>query len=308
MEIVNMSKKKYNNLIDLELDSSIINTEAKLLIANLRNKLKVFKNLHRLSGPTFANKLYTLELLDTFREYLPESFVIPDYLCSVQGSIEGFAMELVEGPVLSVYLKDNTVPLESKIHYLKEVSKLLDQLDKIRINSPLDSIYINDLHDANIIIDKETKDIKVIDLDSCKIADNKPFPSKVLSPMALLNYVDNKYEIYSKNYGMYDENDKYNYRAEFGYIVPSRDTDIYCYIIMVLNFLYGYNINNLKLDEYYEYMYYLESIGIHHELIDYFIKIVSNADNELPYEELDSITDEQYYRAKKNVYNAVKDK
>ena len=308
MEIVNMSKKKYNNLVDLELDSSIVNTEAKLLIANLRNKLKVFKNLHRLSGPTFANKLYTLELLDTFREYLPESFVIPDYLCSVQGSIEGFAMELVEGPVLSVYLKDHTVPLESKIHYLKEVSKLLDQLDKIRINSPLDSIYINDLHDANILIDKETKEIKVIDLDSCKIADNKPFPSKVLSPMALLNYVDNKYEIYCKNYGMYDENDKYNYRAEFGYIVPSRDTDIYCYIIMVLNFLYGYNINNLKLDEFYEYMYYLESIGIHHELIDYFIKIVSNADNELPYEELDSITEEQYYRAKKNVYNAVKDK
>ena len=303
-----MSKKKYNSLEQLEIDNSIINTEAKLLLVQLRNKIKVFKNLHRLSGPTFANKLYTLELLNTYRELLPQSFVIPDSLCSVQGNIEGFSMELIEGTVLSILLNDKNVDYKTKIHYLKEVGKLLDQLEKIRVNSPLDNIFINDLHDANFLIEKDTGNLRTIDLDSCKIADNKPFPSKVLSPLALLNFVDNKYQIYSKDFGMYREGYKYNYRSEFGYIYPDKNSDVYCYIIMILNFLYGANVNNMKLDEFYDYIFYLENIGVSHELIEYFIKILSNADNEIPIEALDSLTEENIGRAKKFVYSKVKGK
>ena len=304
-----MSKKKYNSLCELEFDKSIINTEAKLLIAKLRNKDKVFKNLYRTSGPTFANKLVTLELLDTFREILPHSFVIPDSLCSVQGQIVGFSEDIVKGDVLSTILSNHKVILDTQIHYLKEVGRLLEQLDSIRRNTELDSIYINDLHGANFMIEKSTGNLRTVDIDSVKIGDNKPFPSKYLSPKALFNKVDHRYHVYQKT----DEEQtveptKYDYKGLFGYIDPDKNSDLYCYIIMILNFLLGDNINKYSIEDYYDYIYYLDNIGIDHNLIDAFYRIVNTCDNDIQIDALDTLTYEQIAKANKSMYYQVKGK
>lgn len=82
-------------------------------------------------------------------------------------------------------------------------------------------------------------------------------------------------------------------------------TDLYCYIIMILNYLYGESINNVDIVRFYDYLNYLESIGVNKELIENFGKILINKDNENPIELLDSITNEQVYRAKKNVYEKL---
>ena len=308
MEIVNMSKKKYNELTSLEIDKSIINTEAKLLIAKLRNKDKVFKNLYRLNGPTFGNKLYTLELLDTFKELLPHSFVLPDSLCAVQGQITGFSMDIIKGVPLSVILDNHKENPELQIYYLKEVGKLLQQLESIREKTELDKIFINDLHSANFVVEHDTGELRTVDIDSCKIGDNKPFPSKYLSSRALLNNMIGKYTIYSKGVQLDGEPAKYDYRALFGYIDPDANSDAYCYIIMILNYLYGTNINNMDLEDFYSYLYYLEQIGLDHNLMDAFYKIVANCDNTIPVDELDTLTIEQVARAKHHVYSAVKGK
>lgn len=71
---------------------------------------------------------------------------------------------------------------------------------------------------------------------------------------------------------------------------------------MILNYLYGENINNLNLGDFYNYLTYLEKIGINKELIEIFKNIVSNKDNENPYDLLDTLTTEQVARSRKIVY------
>ena len=59
---------------------------------------------------------------------------------------------------------------------------------------------------------------------------------------------------------------------------------------MILNTLFGGGINRLSLEEFYNYIEYLQKIGISQEIIDIFEKIVSNTHNENPYQLLDCLT------------------
>ena len=71
---------------------------------------------------------------------------------------------------------------------------------------------------------------------------------------------------------------------------------------MILNYLYGENVNNMSLVNFYLYLNYLESIGVNKELVEIFSRIVSNKKNKNPYNLLDSLTNEQVVRSKKIVY------
>ena len=66
---------------------------------------------------------------------------------------------------------------------------------------------------------------------------------------------------------------------------------------MILNFLYKNYVNNLSLEEYYEYLNYLESIGLNKELVDVFYCIVSNEENKNPSSYLESIDYKQLFMA-----------
>ena len=310
METVNMSKKKYNELMMLDLDPSIIHSEADFYIALLRNKPKVFKSLYINDGPSFGAKLYIIELLNTFRELLPSSFVLPDSLCSVQGKIVGFSMDIIDGTPLELILNNPKVDLEIKKHYLKEVGRLLEQLDKIRKNTELDSIFINDLNPSNFLIEKDTNELRTIDLDSCMIGDSKPFYSRLLGRKSLINRAecDNKYIKYNSKEEEFDELGKYDFKSRFGIFVPDANTDAYCYNMMILNFLYGGNVNLMTVNEYCDYLFYLSKIGIDHDLTESFFKLVNTCDNNVPIESIDSLTYEQIAKARRRTYNTVKGK
>ena len=64
MDIINLSKKKFSTLNTLDFGKNVTNTEAILYTFDYKGKKRVFKNLHRLKGSIFANKLYTLEMLE----------------------------------------------------------------------------------------------------------------------------------------------------------------------------------------------------------------------------------------------------
>ena len=68
---------------------------------------------------------------------------------------------------------------------------------------------------------------------------------------------------------------------------------------MILNTLYGGGINRLPLEEFYNYIEYLHSLGISQELINIFEKIVSNTHNENPYLLLEELIP---YLGKSNQY------
>jgi len=76
--------------------------------------------------------------------------------------------------------------------------------------------------------------------------------------------------------------------------------------MVILNYLYGSNLNTVTIEEFYEYMNYLEYIGIDKNLVSLFERIVTNKNNKNPEYLLSSITDEQVYRANEKVYKKLK--
>ena len=324
MQSINISKRKFDGLKKLELPKEVMSTEANFYKFNYLGKVKVFKSLHKTKGPIFANKLFTLEMLNEYREILPNSFVIPESLVSVEKEVRGFALPLIKGITLESYLADKNFKTRDKLDYIKQIGQLLDGLSSLRKDSGLDCIYLNDLHASNFMVDPKSKEIKVVDLDSCRICDSKPFPARYLTPLSLLNKApgNNKYEIYQKDsiaddgtpilqMMSYEEYESYycrysNYRNQLGYVNSNEESDLYCYIILFLNYLYGSNVGSFTLEEFYEYVYYLEKIGFDQELMDAIIKIVTGAPNENIEPYLDTVTDEQVARANKKVYKALK--
>ena len=294
MKVISISKKKFRELDHMILSKNVTNTEAKILNLNYKNQEKILKALYYLDGPIFANKLYTIEMLDNNKEFLPTSFLIPDYLCAVNNEIIGFTIPKFNGINLSDILCDMKISPKEHIYYLKKIGEILNQLNSIRTYTPLKNIYINDLHDSNFLVDLNKKELKVIDLDSCKIEDNKVFPSKYLGKNSILNYSTK-----------YKKNDIASY---MGYVVPDANSDLFCYNMVILNYLSKDKVSSYGLNDFYEYLNYLEYIGINRDLINSFAKIVNNCDNDNPIYYLDSLTDEQVYKASKQVFNKVKSK
>ena len=292
MNVIAISKKKFETLEPLKLSKGVISTEGEIFNFNYRGKPKVLKRLFHQNGDRFANKLYTLEMLDTNKEYLPDCFCIPDSLVSVNGTIEGFTLPKKNELPLATILKDNQLNPHEQIYYLKKVGEILQQLHVIRKYSPLNDIYLNDMHEANFLVNQNNRQLTVIDLDSCKIKQNQAFPSRYLTPLSLCINEPQKYK-------QIDD-------STLGFIEPNEQTDLYCYAIMILNYLYGENIDGIKLEDFYEYLNYLKYIGINQELIDLFSRIIISKDNKNPMHLLDSLTNENIYRARNMVYKKVK--
>ena len=293
MKVISISRSKFRELKELILPREVIATEAKILDFKYKNQDKVLKALYFLEGSKFANKLYTIEMLDNYKEYLPTSFLIPDYLCAVNGNVIGFTIPKFNGINLSSILVDSKIDKKEQIYYLKKIGEILEQLENIRTYTDLKSIYINDLHDSNFLVDLNKKELKVIDLDSCKINGNDVFPSRYLTKNSILTN-SNKYRI--------------NKRPGLGYIVPDANSDLFCYNTVILNYLYKDKISIYGISEFYEYLNYLKDIGVNKDLVDTFSKIVNNCDNENPVYYLDSLTDEQIARASRKVFSKVKNK
>lgn len=295
MKVISISKSNFSKLEPLKLSKHTWNTEGNVYEFSYRGQPKVLKKLFHQSGTIFANKLFTLEMLDANKDNLPDNFVMPDSLISVDSTIAGFTIPKIQGDNLADVLVSNDLTNKEKIYYLKKVGETLEQLKNIRRYSDLKDIYINDLHESNFMINHNKKQLYVIDLDSCKIAGNTAFPAKYLTPKGLFNSTPSKYQINSEE-------------SIPGFVTANENSDLYCYNMMILNFLYGDNINNFSVSEFYEYLNYLKYLKVNDEMLNFFYRLVNNNRNRNPVNYLDSLTDEQICRARKNVYIKVNKK
>lgn len=298
MKIINISKNRFENLERYQLPSSIFNGEAQMYILPIKNQWetvnKLLKRLYITSGPMFGNKLQTINsLIDSKSLIAIPEIVFPEKLAIVNGEVVGYTMELVESINLETALRSYDVSPQTKIKYLRQIGEILEEMKKIRAYTSIKDFYLNDIHENNFVIDKKTDSVRVVDIDSCKINGNYTFGSRYLSPLSLAYNIP-KYKR--------EENGICG-----GFINPSEDTELYCYIIMILNTLYGGGINRLSLDQMYNYLEYLCSIGVDLELINIFEKIASNSHNENPYELLDCLTP-VLAKSNQNVYNYVRRK
>lgn len=293
MKVITLSKRKFENLERIKLSREVLSTESLVFHYNSQGNEKVIKKLFYQEGEIFANKLYTLEMLSTNKKYLPESFCIPEALISVSGHIQGFAIPYIEGVNLADLLIDNNISLDEKKYYLSRVGEILNQLKAIRNCTPLKDIYLCDLHSSNFIANPDNKKLSVVDLDSCKIKGNKSSISRYLNEFGLLNNVKGKYQFITDG-------------SEPGFVRADENSDLYCYAIMILSFLYGKGVDCLSLVEYYNYLDYLQKIGINTGLIDCFANLVSNKNNSNPGPFVESLDETQVCRAKRFVYNNVR--
>ena len=218
---------------------------------------------------------------------LPEKFCIPEGLIESDGKINGFYLPFIKGNNLQKLLSSREISHNQKIKYLKAVGNLLDEIKNLRM-------YLNDLHEDNFMID-QNDNLKVIDLDSSVIGEVKPFASKYLTPFSLAAHID-KYK-------------KINDNESFGYIYPTHDTDLYCYIIVILNYLFDAKISSYNKNQFSNLLNFLDSVCIDKELIDIFSFIITNEKNINPVNYLDTITEKQLVKlrgVKKSISQILK--
>ncbi len=284
MNVISLSRKQFDKLNLLSVPHGVINTEGEIYDFVYKREDKIIKNLYYQDGVIFANKLYTLEMLDYYREMLPDMFMVPDSLVTVSHRVVGFSIPKIKGINLSMLLKNSHGDLKTQILYLKKIGELLQEMKYIRKYTSLKDLFLNDLHEDNFIIEDTSNELKVVDLDSCKISDNFVFPARYLTPFSLLNYSKGKYTI---------SNDD-----RLGYVVPDENTDLYCYNIIILNYLRGEKVNNYSISEFYDFINYLDMIEVDKNLLDSFNSLLSNSSNINPYLYLDTINYKKLSKAR----------
>lgn len=290
VEVILLSRNKYKQLTKLNLPKLVLNTESEIFNYRYKGKDKVFKRWYNDDGQNIAKKLYTLEMLDYYKKNFPYNFCIPDHLVCVAGKVQGFTMPKVEGTNLNVILTDERTAKQEQILYLKKIGELLNQMEHVKKYSELKSFNVGDLHASNFIANTNNKTIYVVDLDSSKIGSSSPYPAMYLSPIGLSKHVPQKYKRDNLT----------------GYVMADDNSDKYCYILMILNYLYGSNVNNFSLEEFFNYLAYLKKIGVNNNLLNQFLDIVNNKDNQNPYQYLETLTDTQIVRARRYVYDKVR--
>lgn len=287
MRSISISSRKYNNLEVYR--TTDVNTEGVIYEFPYKGKVKLLKKLYINDGISFVRKLFTIGVLGSCE--LPSYFVVPDSLVTIKNEIVGFTIPRINGVTLKSLLDDNGVSLDVKISYLKSVGSILENMVNIREYTDLNDFYLNDMHESNFMVNYDTNELCVIDLDGCKVNKSFSFPSRYLTSKALLNNV-NKYDVQSD-------------LSKGAYVMANRDSDLYCYVIMILNFLYDSNINAIDIGEFYNYLNYLSSIGVNGNLLNCFNRIVSYGPNYNPMEYLDSLNSDIICRAKKIVFDTV---
>lgn len=282
MKAINLTKREYANLKPLPLDKSIFNTEAKMSILPIKEKWlyqnKVLKRLFVTEGDLFGNKLYTVNALIDRHDQFDSKLIIPDHLAVVGDDVVGFTSPYIENTNLGVLLKSPKLSSIQKKAYLEQIGNILKMLSQNRKYGVLEDFYIGDLHEYNFILNNETNEINVTDLDSCKIAHNQPFPSNYLATAKEIKKLPVKYPVLDINDNALN--------------IPDENSDLFCFNMMILNYLYGDKIQRLTMEEFYEYLNYLSSLKINSELIAIFSRLYDNQNNENPGELISQIPDD----------------
>ena len=279
VKVENFSSRDFNKLKPLNLPKSLAHQEADLFLLESKNRWEkvdyIFKCFKSCKGTYFSNKLYTInELIDKNDLIGIDELIMPIVLGTVDKEIRGYIMPYIEGPNLKLLLESSHVKIEQKIKYLKEIGVILEKMRKVREYNGIPNFYLNDLHEGNFILNARTKKVNVIDMDSIKIGTNEPMLAKYLRPFSKIMDVP-KYQKQDNGY--------------FNTFIVDQNTDLYCYILMIFNTLFHINVDDISVDEFYEYLEYLYNLGISREFIDIVANIYGNKDNENPYEYLDDI-------------------
>ena len=242
-----------------------------------------------LSYGQFDNKLNTINfLIDNKNIINIEELVLPSgiaYLDRNSGIIV-IKEKFIDNINFRYVLTSNLYSFSEKIEYFKQIGLILDKMKNIRNNTSIKDFYLCDLYTDNFILNTDTNRINVIDMDSCKINGNNNCSSYYLFEN---NVIDSVKKYKKKELSWFTEYE------------INENTDILCYIIMLISFISGCDINKININEFNNYMDYLVNFGLSNQLVSILARIYSNDDNVNPYLLLDELNkyDSKKYVLKK---------
>lgn len=263
LSTIHLRMHQVRALKELRLPNGIMNTEALMLILNKKYKAQdgsrmLFKYLDAQDDKEVMNrKTRVLTELNNSDYRNLEELIIPEYSVMVDGSHAGFAMPLIERHKnLGKILNDERISFESKKKLLIKLGDLIDKVRRVKSDRPM---YFGDLNEYNFIIDTEGR-LRAIDLDSVYLENTEG-----VTPSRLAYYL-------LKNDYIAEIPDKYKTTSD-GIIIPSENSDLYCYNMIILDALANERMFKVDMNTYYQYLMYLDSQKIPQELIESFDRI-----------------------------------
>ena len=264
---------------------NIISTESEILYYKRDkddwNNSTLIKKLYLTDGKRVQRKEETLDVVKDSELSTYKELVLPNEIVTIGGKKSGFTInEVTDSVNLSLFLSNPKIHDRYKMDVLKKIGELVK---KVQCQSQ--EFYFGDLQDLNILVGKD-REIYVVDLDSSAVTRRNPIEAKYIVIDRKTHEV-NKYKVnkLKKTY-------------------PSRNTDLFCYNIMVLNYIAGEKTTRYTYDEYYDYIGYLEYIGLPKSLIEIYMNLYNEKDNESVVDYLDEI--ESIPRSNQKTYRKLK--
>ena len=271
MKEIEINKETFNKLRPINFEHD------RVCYINIDGEKKILKKFPY-NEELKKDYIYTVKILNNNKNCFSDNFVLPLELVKYKEELIGFTTKEIKNSLTLEEILKSKISHQEKIYYLKKLGNILRECDEIRKH--LD-FALTDLHEENVLTD--LSDIYLIDLDSVKLKDNLIKPARYMGPTSLASNT-NKYE-----------NKK-------GFIIPSRETEIYNYIIIILNYILKIDVAYISINDYQNKLDYLNHLKFNQELIDIFSKIVSNENNINPDYLLDTITLKQLNKVYKHEY------
>jgi len=274
------TEREFRKLKRMELHPSISHSECELFIIEDKEYWKkhhtLVKQFKQTNGEYFGNKLYTIHaLIDNKTTLGIDELVLPSSLFAIDGEIQGYTMPFIEENFnLGILLKSQTVSLGKKMIALQKIGHLLEKL--MKLEGLEGNFYLGDIHEGNFIFDINKGIYRAVDLDSCRIGNNRPSSAQYLSLNRKLEDFPNKYPVFQMD-------------QFISFFENNEQTTILCYIYMILNTISGVKIHDLTVEEYYNYLQYLKDRGLPSELIHMFARIYTPSRNKIDIELLSDI-------------------
>ena len=142
-----------------------------------------------------------------------------------------------------------------KIKLVSKVGKIVERTTNLEKD-----FFFTDLHEYNFLVDDKDH-IFAVDLDSSAVNSDRAIASKYLAVDRKLRRV-NKYNVTSS-----------------GFAYPDRNSEIYCYNMMVLNLISEERSHRMKIDDYYDYLMFLEKSGVGENILEALSRMYTEQDN-----------------------------
>lgn len=226
------------------------------------DKTKLLKIYKRFSDNELELRLKSILDLDENRDQISvPGLILPNEICFDHDRFQGPVFPIKPGNNASVYLHSDAYPIKVKIEILKQIGTILDGIAKC---SPSLNLAFSDVHADNFLVDGaysgsiEHMTTYAIDTDGMRIKANPSAPNFRLKNRAIMTI--SKYETYKDNRGI-------------ARIMPSKETDTYCFIMMVLDIISGNTMELLSVDEFKKYLDYLDGLGFNSNLLASFASV-----------------------------------